>query len=306
MGEWSKRIGEAGEEISSLLLEQIGWGTFQQGVDIPCVNASKHNARSSHGIDHIYVYRNPMINRQLMHAVVSVKASADPYPSNPATKFRGFMADLSDAAECYARSEQKYQANNRHSGISESAIAGVLLWFSLSPEHRDTTILPKTANCRVENSHSIFVVDNAQASFLYESIRYAEQRFDNKKAEFFYFNNGRNYEQSQRLSRGPTMPVEYLTAGIIPLVFETGGDSDRRVHFVLATSDPFSEMSLHRVMGLAKDMTQKLASSILIMFPDYDKLRHKNTVRAVQSSFSERDFTDLCTIDSFSSDFRKL
>jgi hypothetical protein len=308
VGEWSKFIGETGEDISSLFLHKIGWGDVEQGFDIPCIRSSEHSSKKSprktHGIDRLFVYPNPMSNRQLTHAVVSVKTTDEPYPGNPVTKFRGYLEDLAGSTECYAKSEHRSKCNMRFLGRPDTAVHSVLLWFSLAPESRDAAIIADVAGCKFDGSHHVFVVDNARASFLFETITYAEQKFGQQKAQFFYFNNGKSFDQTQRLSHGRILPIEYLNAEIIPMVFETGSGSSNASHFVLATSEPFSEVALHRVIGLAKDMTQKLASTVVILFRDFFA-RHENDVRAVKGSFSDKEFTERCSVDNFTIDFRK-
>lgn len=50
MGEFSKRIGEIGEEIVVDFLALIGWHPLVRNFDIPSIDPKKHN-KKAHGID---------------------------------------------------------------------------------------------------------------------------------------------------------------------------------------------------------------------------------------------------------------
>ena len=225
MGEWSKSIGEAGEDIADLFLEKIGWMHPQRGIDVKCVKPDEHSddgkKKRSHGIDKLFAYKDPMTNRQLTHVVVSVKASMDRYPNSPAAKFKEYFTSLAASAECYRHSEVRASVSKKYLGVERAGYAGVLCWFSLSPDQQQTSIVAAISNCRVpETSCNIFVIDNRQASFLYDAITHVENKHRGIKPQFFYFNNGRNYDQFSRLAWGQVLPVEYLNAAMLPLVVE--------------------------------------------------------------------------------------
>ena len=54
MGEWSRRIGEVGEQVVGEFLDLIGWGNSQRNIELPCMKRQQHsngtNSRSTHGI----------------------------------------------------------------------------------------------------------------------------------------------------------------------------------------------------------------------------------------------------------------
>ena len=60
MGEWSKKVGEAGEAIVADFLELIGWSDAQTGIEIPCIMPTDHGhgdkSRRTHGIDFLFSY----------------------------------------------------------------------------------------------------------------------------------------------------------------------------------------------------------------------------------------------------------
>src|SRR5690349_6395651 len=113
MGEWSKKVGEVGEEIAADFLNTIGWGAIQHGVPLPCVRPESHaNAghnRATHGIDYLFGYRSPLTDGVAHHLVVSVKFSAEPYPRNPVPRFKQHFTDLAHTLECFNNSTAKQE-----------------------------------------------------------------------------------------------------------------------------------------------------------------------------------------------------
>ena len=79
MGEWSRRIGEVGEDIVGEFFELIGWGDSQRNLDLPCMKGQHHKnsesegPRTTHGIDYFFSYKSQLFDRTLDHLVISVK-----------------------------------------------------------------------------------------------------------------------------------------------------------------------------------------------------------------------------------------
>lgn len=100
MGEWSKKIGEYGEDVVEKFLSIIGWHEPVKGITIPCSmqNGEHKNDRGesvkTHGIDFMYSYMNPLIDNQLNNVIISSKYSMEKYPNSPTQKFKWFMTDL--------------------------------------------------------------------------------------------------------------------------------------------------------------------------------------------------------------------
>jgi len=99
MGEWSKTIGERGEQIGQALLERLGWGDNQQGVKIACSKNKEHALadapkRETHGIDFLYSYQSPFCDELCDNLIVSSKYSSVAYPPKSVSSFKGFYKDL--------------------------------------------------------------------------------------------------------------------------------------------------------------------------------------------------------------------
>src|ERR1043165_2286221 len=84
VGEWSKKVGEFGEDIAGEFLHTIGWGAAQKGVELSCTRPEVHKRgsaeRRTHGIDYLVSYPSPLFDAVGHNLVVSVKHSAEPYP----------------------------------------------------------------------------------------------------------------------------------------------------------------------------------------------------------------------------------
>src|SRR5258706_408240 len=111
MGEWSKKVGEVGEDIAAEFMRMIGWGNAQHGVPIPCVRPEAHqvteHGRRTHGIDYLIGYKSPLLDAVGQNLVVSVKFSAEPYPQNPTRVFKEHMIDLAHTVECFKNSQAR-------------------------------------------------------------------------------------------------------------------------------------------------------------------------------------------------------
>jgi hypothetical protein len=125
MGEFSKRIGEIGEEIVIDFLNLIGWTNPQRNFDIPSINPDKHN-KKNHGIDGYFHYISPMITNTIENIIISSKYSKDPYPNNPITKFKDYYWDLAIAIESFKKSELRSSTLNGHNRIESAFDRGII------------------------------------------------------------------------------------------------------------------------------------------------------------------------------------
>ncbi len=280
----------------------------QRNFDIPCMKSGVHspNGRRTHGIDSLFGYACPLANRRLIHAVVSMKCSAEPYPSKVLTTFQDHFLGLSETVDCFRRSATRNSASKQFRGVDSAENVGVLLWLSAAASSTDVpSILPQIAKFNPKSETqvaTVHVVDNFQASFIFDTITSLKIRFQGVSPEFFYCNTGQNYDQSSRESFGKVLPVEYITSPILLLTLKA--DSDGRKTFVVSSRDGFSNERLRRLMGLAKEITQDLHARTLLLFPDYNELAHESMAREVMASFSDTDFIKNSSISTYRGDFR--
>lgn len=145
MGEWSKKIGEYGEDVVEKFLSIIGWHEPVKGITIPCSmqNGEHKNDRGesvkTHGIDFMYSYMNPLIDNQLNNVIISSKYSMEKYPNSPTQKFKWFMTDLINTMQCFGCSGKKTEISEQYSCSSINDI-GVLFWLNGAKNSNDDLI----------------------------------------------------------------------------------------------------------------------------------------------------------------------
>lgn len=113
MGEWSKKIGEYGEDVVEKFLSIIGWNDPAKGFQIDCLKKNNEHlneqgkAVHTHGIDFMYSYMSPLVDGQLNNIIISSKYKTEKYPNSPTKLFKGFMTDLINQIECFDLSLNK-------------------------------------------------------------------------------------------------------------------------------------------------------------------------------------------------------
>src|SRR6266487_1647126 len=104
MGEWSKKVGEVGEDIAGEFLRLVGWGAAQKGIQLPCAKPDVHKTdgpRTTHGIDYLIAHASQLVDGLGQNLVVSVKYSAKPYPAAPTKVFKEHFTDLAHTLACF-------------------------------------------------------------------------------------------------------------------------------------------------------------------------------------------------------------
>lgn len=296
MGEWSKKIGEHGENIIEKLFEIIGWNDMIKGIDIPCSNKlhknKNDNQRNTHGIDFIFSYMNPLVSEQLSNVLISAKYKTIKYPNSAVSTFKGYINDLRTALECYEFSEFR---DNNVSGFETSSIndAGVLVWLNNNSTSDD--LISKVSTARVTESDfnkSLFIVDNKRVAFLLEVMEFIKTKADKYDYSFYYPNTGRNINPVTRENDGKILPLEYLNSSIIPIkLVNKNNNNNKEKSLVLATIDNFEDGDFIRLIGLSKDISTELVGEVVIAFPDYDKLKHETSVLQAKQKFQVQDYT---------------
>lgn len=308
MGEWSKKIGEEGEELVKEFFELIGWKNSLGGEDIQCFKGERHktslNERKSHGIDRLFVSLSPLEDGRLNNLVVSVKHKDKTYPSSPNSLFKKHFLDLTSALECFKHSDLRKRNSESHVGVSNISDVGVLFWITQEDEEGEN-IVAKLTNCRGLDEfkyETVYLIDNQKAAFIYDTLQYLKLTKNHSKIEFFYPQTGKNINPITRKSSGGVLPVEFINSNV--LLLKT--DHERKKTLAISTVDRFTIGNLKRLIGLAQVLSSDLSYSIEILFPDYVKNRHENSVKEAKSSFLDIDFTSGIKVASYNADFRGL
>ena len=153
---------------------------------------------------------------------------------------------------------------------------------------------------RVTNTQmnkTIYIMDNKRVAFILEIMKYVKMKseFD---YSFYYPNTGQNINPQGRQNVGKILPVEYLNSSIIPIRLENKDNPKERCLF-LATIDNFEEDDFTRLMGLSKDITIDLTGEVIIAFPDYNELTHKQIITTAKQKFDAPEFTKTISVVNF-------
>jgi hypothetical protein len=298
MGEYSKRIGEIGEEFVSDFLKTIGWLNPMLNFDIPSVDPDKHGKKNN-GIDGFFHYRNPMIANTIENVIFSVKFSTKKYPANPIKVFKEYYTDLAMAIESFKYSDIRNNSLSQHSHIESTFERGILFWINNIKDETDMT--SKLSGIKIPkgyNHDGIILVDNNKMGFIFDSITYVNNKYSsNHDVRFSYFITGMNNDD-QNIRQGKILPVQYLSSSILP--FRVQNQLTDEVTLVICTSDNFDEDGLVKLMGLAKNIGNNMQTKTVIAFPDYNKTDHEQRVDLIKQSFNDNfAFIQGLTIESF-------
>jgi len=304
MGEWSKKIGEYGENVAEKFFSVIGWNDLTKGIELPCLILNKHlnengNQKSTHGIDFLYSYMNQLVSGQLNNIVISSKYKTIKYPNSPTGLFKDFMDDLITTLECFDNSTLKDSIRN---GFTCSSIndVGVLFWLNNQEESNDD-LINVVSSARISDIYMnkiIYIMDNKRVAFILEVMKYIKTMSDVFDYNFYYPNTGQNINPQSRENVGKVLPVEYLNSSIIPIKL-TNKYNAKETCLFLATLDDFEEGDLIQLIGLSKDITTDLIGQVIIAFPDYHELKHMQVVTLAKQKFQSSEFTKTVKVVNF-------
>lgn len=308
MGEWSKALGEIGENVVGKLLDLVGWGESQSGVSIGCRKGEKHKTadspRQTHGIDRLFSYKCPLIDGQLQNLVISSKYSDKAYLKNPVPIFKSHFADLANTIDCFKTSNERQRLITPLSGIRKSDDVGVLFWINNCKEDTES-IIPKLSVVQVSEElafGTILVVDNYQAAFLYDAITEVRRRYAECEITFFYPDTGQNNNSGTRATSGVILPVQFISSSVISL--RTYDPKANTTSLVICLNEAFSEELCQRLSALAQTLSLGWASKVHLGFSSFDEVRNANDVQRVKSLFADKRFTASLSVFTFRPDFR--
>ncbi|CAE6891994.1 hypothetical protein ACOMICROBIO_NCLOACGD_00962 [Vibrio sp. B1ASS3] len=276
MGEFSKYVGEVGEEIVDDFLRLFGWKNMCSNKELSCC-ISTHK-KKTHGIDALFLYPSPLQKQSLVSVVVSAKYSSNPY-SNIKTTFKSHFTDIAHTVDCYSKSQLKRSLTKAFKGSSRKDDIGVLFYLNNDESGDKDNIKSYIANSRLDSSLKfsvIHVIDNARADFLYSSLSFIKSKYS--LLEFFC--NGTTLKVGTSKSHSRVMPVEYITSPIIPVSIMTEGGRK----LVLLCDFDFSKESLELVYKLARKLCAEFTNHYEVYFKTYSKLRDAPVVDEVKMS----------------------
>lgn len=313
MGELSKKIGEHGEKLVMGFIDKIGWSSPSDGESLQCNKSNKHqrkedSPRQTHGIDLFYSYKSKLESFSIDNVLISVKYTSKPYPSPPNAKFKDHFKDISETVECFARSELRAQTNSEYEnlGVRKSNDVGVLFWLS-SDRDSEQDLVSRISGVILDKElefGTIQVVDNARASFIYNSISTAERIFSGEDAYFHYAFSAANFTDQNIEKYGKVLPVEYLTSPILPMRLIDRETKKQR--FYISSIENYNEDAMKRLLNFASDISQDFSNEFVFVFTRYDELEDGASVKKCIRTLGERASDVNVSVLSSVEDFRGL
>lgn len=300
MGEFSKNVGDHGENIVTDFLKLVGWSNLQGNIQIESVYPVKHK-KGTHGIDRFFHYNNPMIAKTVNSVLVSSKYSSNKYSSLSST-FKSHYYDLAFAIESYKRSALREQTLEQYTQVQQFFDKGLLFWINNDSEdnenlyHRLSTVI---LNEHV-NHDGIFLVDNCQLEFLSLAVKeYCRSQLQTVP-EFIYHQTGLNSDDDNYRT-GKVLPVEMMTTSILPMKsINAAGE----IVLSIFVKDNFDANTVQKVIGLAKNLSNNLCNKTIISFPDFNRLQHESIANNVMQGLNDSSFTNTLTITNYKSQIR--
>lgn len=314
MGEWSKKIGEQGEDIVKYFFEElIGYkNSYRTNISINCNYSEQHKKkgaekRLTHGIDGLVSYKSPLVDELLEIGVISSKYTFDKYPSKPKEIFRDFFVELAYTMKCFLHSPNYREINSSASNVSDTTITGVLFYLSNSEESRSQNLIQEIVSTTFQGYNLIYdkilVIDNARLEFLFNLIQPIKNCYGSNNYDFIYPKTGMNNSTTQNNSFGKKLPLQYICSNIIPIRIKEGNNTI----LLIGTRDKFDEDDLLKLIGLSKEFNHLEATTkTIISFPDYNKLTHGEIVKKVLSHIESTEYSHQIEVVKHDFDFRNI
>ncbi len=313
MGELSKKIGEHGEKVVLNFINKIGWSSPSDGESLQCNKPEKHqrsgaSPRTTHGIDLFFSYKSKLESFAIDNVLISVKYTSKPYPSPPNTKFKEHFKDIAETVECFARSELRDQTNSEYEnlGVRKSNDAGVLFWLSGDREGEQDVV--SRVNGVILDKElefgNIQIVDNARASFIYNSISTAERIFSEQNVHFHYAFSSSNFTDQNIEKHGKVFPFEYLTSPIIPM--RIIDKSNNKQKFFISSIENYNDDAMKRLLNFASDISQDFSDEFVFLFTRYDELEDGPSVKKCIRTLGNRASSVNVAVHCSDNDFRGM
>ncbi|MDV7699586.1 hypothetical protein N6B72_21965 [Chryseobacterium soli] len=309
MGEWSKSIGEKGEFICKFIFENIlNFNSLIENESISCIRGLKHKKstsksnRTTHGIDGLISYRNPLEDHTLDVGIISSKFTADTYPKYPSSDFKNYLKDLAQTIECFGNSKKKNEINQNYIEVTKTETVGILVWLS-NESDLNYDLISKVDNIQIDSDlvfDKIILLDNNKITFLYDSIFQTKKHFGYENVDFVYHNTGLNII-SQQQSYGKIFPLNYLYSDVIALRI----GYKETTYLSIFINDDFEESQFSQILNFAKSFDHlNTVDKIILQFRKYDYLINEKTVKEKLSMFPMYNLSQNLEINQFPSDFR--
>lgn len=302
MGEYSKRIGQIGEDIVWDFLKRIGWTNIQTNFDIKSIDPKKHG-KNTHGIDGLFSYESPMIANTIENVLISSKFSSKRYPNNPVSSFKDYYTDIASAVESFRRSSLKQDINLAFDNIESSFQRGIVFWLT---NHEDDSQNLAASLLSIVPSQKfvhdgIFLVDNRRVAFIYNTLNFADSTYTNSKIDFLYFLTGLNNDDICKRN-GAIFPIQYFSSSLLPLRIQNNQTNETTV--LVSSIDRFDPAEILKILGVARSLGNNSQVKTVICFPDYTKSEHEQYVKQASQIMNDVTFTNGLHVTNYNDKLR--
>lgn len=298
MGEKSKNVGNQGEEFVKGFLRKIGWSPVADGFDIECEFSQEHKGkgssspRSTHGIDLAFSYPCPLVPEVRRNVLISVKNSSEEDTKNKLSTVRSDITDLGTALKCFKRSPERREMNSAGEGATRSEDFGILFKLNKDPDNTKSFLGESGGKERVEIEgwDPVYLIENARYDFVERVMTYAAALAAGRKQAFVLTKTSLSVSADQRKSSSPLLPIQNLIGGPIAMRIDpadsaTQGESS----LALFSNEAFELECFRRLASLAYELSSNWVD-VLIVFPDFQELKHGTLVRQALVGLAQRDF----------------
>ena len=314
MGEYSKEIGERGEDIVEYLFKELlGYPHYRSNISIPCSYGSEHSPKkdkikTTHGVDGLVSYKTPLENTCLEIGVISVKYTKDKYPNSPRSKFKNYFEDLAWTQQCFTLTDIKSEIERKSVNVDDTIITGVLFWLSDNEDSKDKDLLNDIAKSQFAGDglkfDKIIFVDNSRMSFIYGVLQKFKDKYGSSNIDFIYPKTGRNLYPEHNENFGKQFPMDFFSYDILPLRIV---DENKKIALFLICKKPYDKNELIQIVGLAKSFNQLEATSeTVIGFPDYNKIDNSDEIKSVLMGLADSSFNSQINVMNYNTDFRNI
>lgn len=285
MAEFSKTVGEHGEEAARNFFNIIGWNNLIDGKDITCRHPKNHklpaskNGRTKHGVDLMFSYLcpfEPTTRKQFLISVKNQHSDEKEGRSRTASKIKQDLTDLNTALKCYQYSDlrKSYMKQGR---ANNSEQIGLLLYLDenlATPLKRDSSI--SVSAFPNEGNYTHIVIDSQRFDFIEALHHYLHFAYTNHEKQYYIYNSSPDHLGSLVTF----LPFSYLSGGSIPIAISLQkGDQTIRTLLIFSEAN-FSTTNLPQLLSLSLKLTQEWADCI-ILFPDYNRIKHEADAKRI-------------------------
>ncbi|MDI9366330.1 MAG: hypothetical protein QM541_15335 [Flavobacterium sp.] len=308
-GEKSVLSGNDGEKMMREFLKLVGWNNISQNVQFECNLGKKHKSKSSksdrtdHNIDGTFYYNSPLNHAETDVILCSSKHNQVEYAN--VSQAYNHLKDLANLLEC-APKDYEFYNDFENDDNKKKVFKGLLFWVSSNPDEQTTSMIEKISKGLINDDDdeaisegklrgiaydSIYLVDNAKASFILGAIKTSQALHPNSRIQFLFPHTGSNNRSEDLKGYGDIMPIQYINTSILPIVIDDGD----KVSVLIFCDSIFDKDYLKRIIWLAHKISE-LVGGINIYFNNYDKTAHEETVNRVKQLFQNSPLTSKITI----------